>query len=164
MFSNNRKVCFSRKAFLKSDTVVGFTRSESLQLFYMGLSFLNFYNEYFCIWIWRSAISLYVGQVGRYRPTYAREVNTCSLNPEDSCTNVSKETPFNWLLKSDCRRPARHKESLECDKPSKVPPAKPSPNPDDAGPIVRRPMGLLVTAGCVEPQAVVTPQHCDAVP
>uniref|UniRef100_A0A4W5KNJ0 Uncharacterized protein n=1 Tax=Hucho hucho TaxID=62062 RepID=A0A4W5KNJ0_9TELE len=27
-------------------------------------------------------------------------------------------------------------------------PAKPSPNPDDAGPIVRRPMGLPLTAGC----------------
>ena len=27
-------------------------------------------------------------------------------------------------------------------------PAKPSPNPDDAGPIVRRPMGLPVAAGC----------------
>jgi hypothetical protein len=26
--------------------------------------------------------------------------------------------------------------------------AKPSPNPDGAGPIVRRPMGLLITAGC----------------
>jgi hypothetical protein len=28
------------------------------------------------------------------------------------------------------------------------PPAKPSPNPDNAGPIVHRPMGLPITAGC----------------
>ena len=33
---------------------------------------MNFYHEYFCFWIWRSAISLDVGQVGR--PTYPREV------------------------------------------------------------------------------------------
>jgi hypothetical protein len=30
----------------------------------------------------------------------------------------------------------------------KAPPAKLSPNPDDAGPIVCRPMGLSITAGC----------------
>uniref|UniRef100_A0A8C7I9L0 Pappalysin 2 n=1 Tax=Oncorhynchus kisutch TaxID=8019 RepID=A0A8C7I9L0_ONCKI len=32
--------------------------------------------------------------------------------------------------------PTHHKESLECDEPSKSPPAKPSPNPDNPGPIV----------------------------
>ena len=41
-----------------------------------------------------------------------------------------------------------HKESLEHDGTRKSRPAKPSPNPDDAGPIVRRLMGLPVTASC----------------
>ena len=30
-------------------------------------------------------------------------------------TNVSEETPYNWLPKSACMRPARHKESLAYD-------------------------------------------------
>jgi hypothetical protein len=42
----------------------------------------------------------------------------------------------------------RRTESLERDDPSKAPPAKPSPNSDDAGPIVRRPIGLQILAGC----------------
>ena len=40
------------------------------------------------------------------------------------------------------------KESIECDGTRTSRPAKPSPNPDDAGLIVRSLMGLLVAAGC----------------
>jgi hypothetical protein len=75
-------------------------------------------------------------------------LDTRPLNPEASCTNVSEETLFNWQPLSACRHPACHKESLEHNEPNKAPPAKPSPNPDDAGPIVHRPMGLPITAGC----------------
>ena len=75
-------------------------------------------------------------------------LNTRPLNPEASCTNVLEETLFNWRPKSACRCPAHHKESLERDEPSKAPPAKPSNTPDEAGPIVHRPMGVPVTAGC----------------
>ena len=64
MFSNNRKGCFRCKAFFKSDSVVGFTRSSSLNPCKNMLCFLNFY-QYFRIWIWCYAISLDVGQVGR---------------------------------------------------------------------------------------------------
>ena len=74
-------------------------------------------------------------------------LNARSLNPKACRTNVSEETLFNWRPKSACRRPAHHKESLERDEPNKALPAKPSPNPDVAGRIVRRPMGLPVTAG-----------------
>ena len=69
----------------------------------------------------------------------------CWFNPEN--TNVS-ETPYNWRPKSECMRPARHKESLEHDGTRTSWPAKPCPNPDNAGPIVRRLMGLPVTTGC----------------
>uniref|UniRef100_A0A8C8IGJ7 ATP-binding cassette sub-family F member 2 n=1 Tax=Oncorhynchus tshawytscha TaxID=74940 RepID=A0A8C8IGJ7_ONCTS len=44
--------------------------------------------------------------------------------------------------------PARHKESLERDGTRTSRPAKPSPNPDDTGPIVCRLMGLPVVASC----------------
>ena len=43
--------------------------------------------------------------------TYQTALNTCSLNPEAICTNVSVETPFNWQPKSACRSLARHKVS-----------------------------------------------------
>jgi hypothetical protein len=84
------------------------------------------------------------------------------LNPEASFTNVLEETQFNWRTGSARRHPARHKEWLEHDEPSKAPPAKLSPHLDDAGPIVHRPMGLPATAGCGwlwgnEPGSVVTP-------
>jgi hypothetical protein len=49
---------------------------------------------------------------------------------------------------SACRRLARHKESLECDEIRKSWPAKPSPNPDNGGPIVCCLMRLPVSAGC----------------
>ena len=39
-------VCFRRKAFLKSDTVVGLTRSSSLNRCITLVCFMNFYNEY----------------------------------------------------------------------------------------------------------------------
>ena len=45
---------------------------------------------------------------------------------------------------SACRCPARHRELLEHDEPSKAPLANPSSNPEDAGPIVRCPMRLRV--------------------
>ncbi|KAK6302769.1 hypothetical protein J4Q44_G00271240 [Coregonus suidteri] len=83
----------------------------------------------------------------------------CLLNPEASCTNVSEETPYNWR---PCQRawPGPPQESLERYGTRTSQPAKPSPNPDDAVPIVCRLMGLPVAAGCdtarVEP--AVTPQ------
>jgi hypothetical protein len=51
-------------------------------------------------------------------------LNTHTLNLEARCTNVSEETLSNWWLKSACRRPAHHKESLEHDEPSKAPPSQ----------------------------------------
>ena len=57
---------------------------------------------------------------------------TLDLGMQDLCI---------WLAR-------RRTESLERDDPSKAPPAKPSPNSDDAGPIVRRPIGLQIPAGC----------------
>ena len=75
-------------------------------------------------------------------------LNTRPLNPEASRTNVLEEIPFNCRARAACRHPSRHKESLEHDEPSKATPAKPSPYQDDAGPIVRRPIGLPVTASC----------------
>jgi hypothetical protein len=73
---------------------------------------------------------------------------TVLRNTEASYTNVSEETLFSWQRESDCRLPARHKESLEGDEPSKAPSVKPSPNPDNSGPIVRRPMGVPIMAIC----------------
>ena len=92
-------------------------------------------------------------------------LNSRSLNPEASRTNVSEETAFNWPPKSAFRHPAHHKKLLEHDEPNKVPRAKPSPNPDDAEPIVwdSRSRPVMTQPG-IKPQAVVTPQHCDAVP
>jgi hypothetical protein len=72
----------------------------------------------------------------------------CSLNPKASCTNVSEETLYSWQPKSVCRHPTRPKELLEFNGTRKSQPAKPCPNPDNTGPIVRRLMGLPVTAGC----------------
>ncbi|KAM9419583.1 alpha-2,8-sialyltransferase 8E-like isoform 2-T4 [Salvelinus alpinus] len=61
----------------------------------------------------------------------------CLLNSEARRTNLLEETPYSWQPKS-----------LECDGTRTSRPAKPSPNPDDAGPIVRHLMGLPVTASC----------------
>ena len=44
--------------------------------------------------------------------------------------------------------PGHHKESLERNGTRTSQPTKPSPNPDDAGPIVHCLMGLPVAAGC----------------
>ena len=55
--SGNSIVCFCRKAFLKSDTAAGLTRSVSLILCITLVSFINVYDEYFCNLIWLSAIS-----------------------------------------------------------------------------------------------------------
>ena len=41
---NDREVCFRRKGFLKSDTVVGFTRSSSLKPMFNSCIFSEFYN------------------------------------------------------------------------------------------------------------------------
>jgi hypothetical protein len=49
---------------------------------------------------------------------------------------------------SACIAPGPPQESLVHNKTRTSLPAKPSPNPDDAGPIVRRPMSLHVVAGC----------------
>jgi hypothetical protein len=66
----------------------------------------------------------------------------CPLNLEASCINVSEET---------CTAPDPPQESLVHDSTRTSLSAKPSPNPDDAGPIVWCPMGLLVTADCDRP-------------
>ena len=63
-------------------------------------------------------------------------LNTHQINLEASRTNVTEETQFNWRPGSSHRHPACQNESLERDQPSKAPPAKAFPNPDDAGPIV----------------------------
>jgi hypothetical protein len=55
-------------------------------------------------------------------------LNTRPLNPEASCTNVLEETPFSLQVPG--------------------PPLGYTRAPCDAGTIVLRPMGLLVTAGC----------------
>jgi hypothetical protein len=44
--------------------------------------------------------------------------------------------------------PGPSQELLERDGTRRSLPAKPSPNPDDAGPVVLRPIGLPVAAGC----------------
>ena len=64
-------------------------------------------------------------------------LNTRPLNLEDSGTHVSEETA---QLTSACRYLTRHKKLLECDEPC--------PKPDNAGPIVRFPMGLPVMVSC----------------
>uniref|UniRef100_A0AAZ3PYW9 Origin recognition complex subunit 1 n=1 Tax=Oncorhynchus tshawytscha TaxID=74940 RepID=A0AAZ3PYW9_ONCTS len=58
-------------------------------------------------------------------------LNTRPLNPEASCTNVSGGNTVQLTNKVS---PARHKKSLEHEKPSKAPPSQNLPNPDDAGP------------------------------
>jgi hypothetical protein len=65
-------------------------------------------------------------------------INTRQLNLEVSRTDLSEEALFNWWLGSARRQPGQHEVLLERNEPSK---AKPSPNPDDTGPIVRCPMG-----------------------
>ena len=67
------------------------------------------------------------------------------LNLEASRTNVSEETPGDGVS-VHCARPATGVVSARWEKD--IPAAKPSPNPDDAGPIVCQPMGLPVVAGC----------------
>ena len=82
----------------------------------------------------------------------------CSLSPEAIHTNVSEETQYNWRPKSACMRQACHTESLERNGTRTSWPAKPSPNPDDAGPIAHHLMGLPgMTQAGIEPGAVVTP-------
>jgi hypothetical protein len=65
-----------------------------------------------------------------------------------SPTNVWEETPSKWGLKSGCLDPARHRGLLERHGARKYTgrPKKPSPNPDNAGPIVRHLMGLPVAS------------------
>ena len=66
------------------------------------------------------------------------------LNPEASHTNVLEETLYTW---QPCQ-PGPPQESLECNGTRTSLQTKPSTNPDDAGPIVCRPMGLPVAASC----------------
>ena len=47
---NNRKVCFRRKAFKKSDTALALRRGLSIFPCITLVSFINVYDEYFCIW------------------------------------------------------------------------------------------------------------------
>ena len=68
-------------------------------------------------------------------PTYAEHLLAAFLTP-------------NHQLMTAVSLQARHKESLEHDETRKSRPAKPSPNLDNAGPSMLRPMGLLVTASC----------------
>ena len=58
LFSDNRMVCFRRKAFLKSDTAAGLTRSEALFwcITFIFLWILNI--DITVVWIWHSVISL----------------------------------------------------------------------------------------------------------
>ena len=81
----------------------------------------------------------------------------CTLNPEASRTNVSEETPYTWRpCQRACARPATQ-ESLEHDGTRASLPAKPSPNPEDAGPILRLLTGLPVaTQPGIKPGSVVT--------
>jgi hypothetical protein len=69
------------------------------------------------------------------------------VNPVACRTNELEETTTGDL-KSAYMHPGRHKESLEHDGTGTSQLAKPSPNPDDAGPIVRRLTGHPVAAGC----------------
>ena len=80
----------------------------------------------------------------------------CSLNPEASSTNVSEETHYNW----------RPQESLEGDGTRTSWLAKLYPNPDDAGPIVHRLIGLsgieprlcALFTTLIEPRGAVVPK------
>jgi hypothetical protein len=49
---------------------------------------------------------------------------------------------------SACTAPGLQQESLERNETRTFLLDKPSPNPDDAGPIVHHPMSLLVVPGC----------------
>jgi hypothetical protein len=74
--------------------------------------------------------------------------HTARLTWLASRTNVSEETPYSWRPEDSMHAPGRHKESLEHDGTRTSRPAKPSPNPDDVGPIVHRLMCLPVLASC----------------
>ena len=81
-------------------------------------------------------------------PSRTASWHTARLTLKPATPNVSEETPYSWRLKSACMRPACHKESLVRYGTRTSRPAKPSLNPDNAGPIVCRLMVLLVAAGC----------------
>jgi hypothetical protein len=89
---------------------------------------------------------------------------SCSSGPVTSCPITQQITPFctqysvhlnsrigiarNLATVSACTAPSPPQESLVHDGTRTSLPAKPSPNPDDFGPIVHRPMGL---AAATEP-------------
>ena len=79
------------------------------------------------------------------------------LNLEASHTNVSEET-LHLATGSACIVPSPPQESLVCDGTRTSLPAKPSPNPDNAGPIAHRPVGLPVEPG-LEPGSLVSPRY-----
>eukprot|EP00063_Salmo_salar_P070491 XP_014045326.1 PREDICTED: UDP-N-acetylglucosamine transporter-like isoform X2 [Salmo salar] len=89
-----------------------------------------------------------------------------TLNPEASRTNVSEETSFNWRPGSAHRHPAHHKESLERHEPSKAPPARPSPIPDQLCAVLwdSQPRPVVTQPGN-EHGSVVTPpaMRCSAL-
>jgi hypothetical protein len=106
--------------------------------------------------------SIYTSELDKYARICIPEVSvfTCSLweRPDHvmeshvsercfgACSTQGEGNNGHWPQK-EYICPAHHKESLERDEPSKAPPVKPSPNSDNARPIVCRPMGLPVTAG-----------------
>jgi hypothetical protein len=69
----------------------------------------------------------------------------CSLNPDVSHTNVSEETQL--VIVSECM--LRHNGTRTSQT------AKPFPNPDDAGPIVHRLMGIPVDCDTAQDQTQV---------
>ena len=87
---NNHLWCFRCKAFLKSDTVAGLTRILSLNcvkyLYAWGILIMRF----LLFWIWCPALSLAVGEVGRYRPTYPRQVKVWRLGKEEHYGECSR--------------------------------------------------------------------------
>jgi hypothetical protein len=77
-----------------------------------------------------------------------------------------------YCTPADCvsvHAPGPPQESLEHNGTRTSLPAKPSPNPDDTGPIMHRPMGLLLAAGCDRAWTQTrissgTASECDTVP
>jgi hypothetical protein len=77
----------------------------------------------------------------------SRTMTQCPSNPKPAAPMYRRKdrTPGDRV---SVHCPGPPQESLVHDETRISLLAKPSPNPDDAGPIVRLPMGLLVTAGC----------------
>ena len=72
----------------------------------------------------------------------------CFLTPRSQPHQCVGGNTVQLATVSVCTAPGPPQESLVCDGTRTSLPAKPSPNLDDAGPILRCPMGLPVAAGC----------------